>query len=397
MCQNASAVDPLQWIWKKTQIYRIDHLKFSPDDKYILVQGYPHTTEIVETATGTTIFSKEEMSGSVWSKDGRRIFALQGNPDGIFCVTVETGSWKTIDSFWIASLYSNFSISEDEHTLALAGSPYISFYDLITKKKIKSVAYYNYLDYPKPNTQPTIFQMVWSKDNRYIIYSASTGPLNFWDVEKDKIIYSYPAGGGYLDLSDDGSKIAFSSGKKGYAVEIMDIATKQIVAEVMGASYDVTGIGFSPDVSTIAVAFGFSSTLLNIYRLANVELKAQAKYSSFRSCVFSHNNKYLTSSVADILYLFDVREILSVGGERVDSTLELYPIPVTNILKVNTKGNLQGIIEIDIVNITGNIVKTLQKNSFEEMTIDVSDIPSGTYTLVMACGKTNYKIRFIKL
>lgn len=75
--------------------------------------------------------------------------------------------------------------------------------------------------------------------------------------------------------------------------------------------------------------------------------------------------------------------------------LSIYPNPATNTLYVNCLSQ-EDIVQIDIYNISGQISKSLTP-SVKTPSIDISELPKGTYIIVLSSKKKVYRERFIKL
>lgn len=77
------------------------------------------------------------------------------------------------------------------------------------------------------------------------------------------------------------------------------------------------------------------------------------------------------------------------------SSLSIYPNPATNTLYVNCLSQ-EEIVQIDIYSISGQISKSLTPN-VKDSSIDISELPKGTYIIVLSSKNKVYRERFIKL
>jgi len=76
--------------------------------------------------------------------------------------------------------------------------------------------------------------------------------------------------------------------------------------------------------------------------------------------------------------------------------LSIFPNPATNFITIKNKNNFQ-LTNVSIVDLRGRIIKTINhKNLFENTTIDVSELSSGTYLLVVKSEKGHLVKRIVK-
>ena len=83
-------------------------------------------------------------------------------------------------------------------------------------------------------------------------------------------------------------------------------------------------------------------------------------------------------------------DTLGVTSATLDSII-LYPNPVDNILYI--KGNTESLIQIDIININGQLIKTIDSN-FNE--IDVSQLNSAVYLMKFYSSESTTVRRLVK-
>ena len=80
---------------------------------------------------------------------------------------------------------------------------------------------------------------------------------------------------------------------------------------------------------------------------------------------------------------------LGLGSKFETSKLTLYPNPATNQIFISG----QDIERVDIYNLLGILVKTVDKNT---QTIDVSNLPTGNYIVKMTNGEGTVTKKIIK-
>ena len=89
----------------------------------------------------------------------------------------------------------------------------------------------------------------------------------------------------------------------------------------------------------------------------------------------------LTTNQDFYIYVNDDSNVSVV--EQASAHFRIYPNPVSNILRVDAKSNITDVSEIKIYDIQGKIVKTQKYSNETDNSIDVSDITSGVYYLII--------------
>jgi photosystem II stability/assembly factor-like uncharacterized protein len=81
-------------------------------------------------------------------------------------------------------------------------------------------------------------------------------------------------------------------------------------------------------------------------------------------------------------------------------TAKIFPNPVTNNAKVSITSNITTNVKIDIINMSGQIVKSIDKqrliNGSNTISLQLNDIEQGVYLLKIDTDNTNRVIRFMK-
>jgi hypothetical protein len=140
------------------------------------------------------------------------------------------------------------------------------------------------------------------------------------------------------------------------------------------------------DISSVKVNSGYQIQLFqdDNFTGASVTLTADA------SCLVSNNFNDLASSLkVTTTSLAAARTTTEV---TTDSRLSIYPNPVINELRFNTTQSITG-STLRILDVMG---REVMQTSFITNNIDVSKLPSGVYTLVIANKEKRITRRFVK-
>jgi hypothetical protein len=103
---------------------------------------------------------------------------------------------------------------------------------------------------------------------------------------------------------------------------------------------------------------------------------------------------FLNDNYASSAYFDNVQVVAGLGhNQQVVNTLSVYPNPVINTVNIKNPEN----VHVNIVTITdlnGRVVKQVKPNAVSDITIDLSDLSSGTYMMKMisAQGSTVKKV-----
>jgi len=405
---NAAALDNLDTVWLKKYTRDIVKMKYSPDDKYLLttnlVQG-----DVIAMPSGQALAYLGGVSSMEWSKDGKWFVTWVVTGAGNKLVRFETGTWRAMDTMYLPTgddEHHAMTLAPDNRTLAISWSgnakKSIQFYDLIEHKLIKETVYYN------PGVTlpvPQVFEaqeMFYTPDSRYIIFHATDWQIRFFDIAADSVVYKYQFGGGglFLTMTEDGSKIAFTTHKKDIIVEIMDVSTRQIISSIEGTTNQATGLAFSPDGLFLSISSRYLGRLY-VYKILSKERIREWGSGSVLDVAYSHDGKYIITNVGKTLLLYNAPKPVDVKENNPLIEPELYPNPVSNILTLGFNNDNGNEIGIKISTISG-IIKKQELYSdihlgYNEFRIEVSDLPSGIYIAKLQAGNTYRNIRFIKI
>ena len=156
---------------------------------------------------------------------------------------------------------------------------------------------------------------------------------------------------------------------------------------------------------TISVSLS-SVTAQNIYVKEKSGTQTPYELSNIRKLTFSSGNLNVTKidnatevySLSDLQYLsfFDMTtEIEEILTEN-NSLLKVYPNPVTDniIINISNMNDYQGVV--NILNIEGRVVKTIEANGSEVISLDLSQLSQGIYICRYISSNEAQTIKFIK-
>lgn len=200
-----------------------------------------------------------------------------------------------------------------------------------------------------------------------IPYMADVQGIAIWHFDEAKIalrmqsdiILAYSSDGSLSDLMLDAVSVAgFDAATFTYDV-LLDVGTTT-VPTVTATATDANATAVVTDATDL---FGDEAA-----RTTSVEVTAEDGSTTTYTIVFTVDNTGVANAISN--------------------KLSLYPVPATDVL--NIKG-INGIKSLDIVNILGRVVKTINVES-ESMRINISDLSEGVYFIRAA----EYTYRFIK-
>ncbi|TKG95138.1 T9SS type A sorting domain-containing protein [Puteibacter caeruleilacunae] len=99
-------------------------------------------------------------------------------------------------------------------------------------------------------------------------------------------------------------------------------------------------------------------------------------------------------AVLDVIIVED--KITSTTIDALIEAYRVYPNPTTDFVHVDVESSQNETIIIRILDNLGKVLKIRQFESYEDIRIDVSDLPSGLYFMNMQVGKTSKSIKILK-
>ena len=96
------------------------------------------------------------------------------------------------------------------------------------------------------------------------------------------------------------------------------------------------------------------------------------------------------TQVDQMFYDMDLLQVLSVNQNEFENSISMYPNPASNQINITRQSNNKPIDAVNIYDISGKFVKSVDKNQFSDassrINIDVSDLSNGTYLVKINSG-----------
>jgi hypothetical protein len=166
--------------------------------------------------------------------------------------------------------------------------------------------------------------------------------------------------------------------------------TVMVVATDGTLAYQDTG-------ATFAVGQWYNMTAVHTFDAGTIEYYLDGELI-YTGDVFGADNveqmTFLNDNYDSAAYFDNVQVVAGLGhNEQIVNTLAVYPNPVINTVSIKNPEN----VHVNIVTITdlnGRVVKQVKPNTVSDITVDLSDLSSGTYMMKMisAQGSTVKKI-----
>jgi hypothetical protein len=112
-------------------------------------------------------------------------------------------------------------------------------------------------------------------------------------------------------------------------------------------------------------------------------------FSNTASIYFDYNFPIVTNTATTT-----IQQVLNVPDFEFSNYFSLYPNPVSDVLNISTKGNIE-ISSINIYNTLGQLVLVIP-NAKDSKTVDVSSLTSGHYFIKINSDKGTSNTKFVK-
>ncbi len=220
-------------------------------------------------------------------------------------------------------------------------------------------------------------------------------------VNLGSINNSTGANGGYADFTSQST--ALSSGSQ-YTISFSTGFSGSSYSEYWKIWIDYNRDGdFEDSGEEIAATSSSSSSTLTAnftvpssISAGTARMRVSMKYNAYptpcETFTYGEVEDYAVVLSADkngVVY-FDGKEIIT--GPVEERVVKLYPNPATDILNLQLPEGMNA--KADVININGQILKSIQVNEF--VRISISDLPAGIYNIIITDGKSIMTERFIK-
>jgi len=389
------------WTKKTDQYMGFWKVKFSQTDSIIVGQGM-HESIFYDAFTGDEMYRLPFNAEVHFIENDNKFIQLAPNRDRL--VIYDTKTYLPLDTLEFDDRkIGTISISNDESTIIGVVTKGLRRWNLHTGQIMKTKDFEMVPGLVKIENGNMKFIL---DDNRLVVgeikkYIISEKPIEYglklgikiYDVNTLDSI-DYFSNKFDFELSETNQYIAFNNGESNNGVEIYDFATKQLLRRLPVNGPSLTGIEFSPDDKYIVTSNGPGQNSLIVW---NVETGNQThRYwpSSYSTVDVSHNGSYILAVFGRRLRMFYARfGPTNVPNNEDGNEPLIYPNPSTGEVNIPI-GNrtLKGTVRV--YDVSGNIVLTHPLAPSREgvsVRFDVSELPSGTYMVIMDNG-VSYKL-----
>ena len=384
-------------VWTRLTEKSIVQVAFHPNSQLIATGTWDSYLSIWDISGNeiTKLWGSRSNSGVEFSTDGKYLAYGGGELEEGSIKVVDCNTWGEVKK--IVTPTNSLAFINDVNLIAIGGRKSITIWDFQTGELIRQIN-----DIVSPDQQGSyyeLFKMVYSSIINSIIYTASDGKLRFLNTQTYTIDYTYNAGYGELDISEEGRYIAFKTGLSGFAVQVMDIETKQIVQSIPGSASGINSIAFSPDGKYLAVAYDYAGAC-KIWKLETAKIAFDFKYGTHQNVAFSKNNQYLITNIAQMLILYN-NPVNSVNSPYSNYDT-LYPNPTNQSITIQFNLPKSENINIDIMTLDGkklhNLYAGFLESGVQKILAETTGLVPGTYFIVInseTFSKT-FKLMIIK-
>jgi WD40 repeat protein len=268
----------------------INHLRFSPDGRFLVIINHDNILRLIDTKTGIEV-SRTQVYKS---------YNFEFDPTGKYIVSTDEG-FLTIHDFPSGRVLETFNydpsrriaMSNDGTLLAFRTRDMgifresLKLLDMQTGKVIVP----NNIDYPSnhqisPNGKVLV---VLSESNKLIFLDPTTGQIiRALELSQNR------TSGSYLEFSPDGKFLAVSFGDEKLAV--IDVATGKVKFEILHQG-KVNSLKFSPNGQLLA--FTNSTNQLSMIDLATGSTLYSIQHDSQSSFTFSADGRHFASGSSE--------------------------------------------------------------------------------------------------
>ncbi len=251
-------------------------------------------------------------------------------------------------------------------------------------------------------------------------HESKTVDVTIEDPDGDTYTWSYsdPSGGSSATESSEGVTLTINAlwVSEGAYTSTLTVQDAYGATSTMDLSYTVAA-NSSPAISDLMenIYIGSKSSsatldLANYFNDADGEiLNYNISYDDSKLNVSVRNRnlsiipRTLGLSAVEII-AYDARgaqisQTFSVMVREDSNAIDVYPNPVTDVVNFRLGNNVDGDMEVEVYNTNGILLKQIKTSisTFAPARIDLSDLSSGKYLLVVKYGKSEYKENIVKL
>ncbi len=398
----AFAQDDPDVVWVKELGVKINCVKFSPDSRYLAVAADYRNPKLFDVETGDLI--REFIGGGTntldFTDDGS-LLASAGYNDYINIYSVETGDeLKKIDLNEDSVYVTSIDISHNGELLAAVFKSgtnryLIKIWNLISNEIIYQ-SNYQYISKVvfSPDDQHFVICQTYpypeSKTN--YIYVFSTNPM-----KNEGILGSHDYAIADICFSHDGKYLASAAGD----VKIWDFEKRELKQTITKKDTGFGSIAYSMDDNFLVMGFLFYRDVF-IYDINNTEYvyHLNSVKGTPLSLDVSSDNQYIGSGYGYRVLLLNAKWVPSIIEEPFNENNSIiYPNPITNEAVISFNLPHNGITNIDLNNINGQLVKKVFEGYLEAglntMNINADGLSSGTYFCNISCSDFFKTIKII--
>ncbi|MFC2131520.1 T9SS type A sorting domain-containing protein, partial [Bacteroidota bacterium] len=186
------------------------------------------------------------------------------------------------------------------------------------------------------------------------------------------------------------------------AINVYDIVTDEIILSIPGYGSTIPDISFSPDDRYMAVAYEHQYKI-EIWDLNEKQVVYEYHWhpqGPYWAVATSLDGNYIVAGTGRRIYLYESYwSKVSVPDNSIEATIT-YPNPAENIFNLEFDLTQDNITIIDIVDLSGAIVNEIDNNfliaGHQAYSVDITNLPSGFYTLRILSGAFSFTGTVIK-
>lgn len=408
---HANDIDTVWMRWMPAN-HSVSSVRFSPDNQKIAAfSAQNNAVAIVNVSDGTIDTLLRGFNWGDYTPDGQFIISFKGRL--IYKISTSDYSYTTPFDSAIGNINS-ISISNNGFIVCKIGNGF-----QVWNMNNGDIIYTKTFIEPdnEGNTGYYLATVKITKDGNYLIICLSSAYKDFKGESHCLKLYSefYNLNTfeknnevkNTMDIfcSNTGKYVAFDyqdcEVSQKMASFVYDFELNETIMTVPGIS-SKPEIAFSPDDRYLAVAYE-SKTGIEIWDIVLKKIVynyLRNPLGSYLSVGASHDGKLIVAGTNARLYLYkSYWSNVSVPENTINATIT-YPNPVMDTFQLEFDLTSNNITMIDLVDLTGNSVKKIE-NQFMPVghylfNVNITELPSGIYTLRIISGIFNFNSSIIK-